>query len=320
MILRMISRDKEFLIDIARMYYIDSLSQQEIARHFNISRPSVSGLLKRCREEKIVDIRIQDSEKSQIKSLEERLKSCFSVDSVTVVPTGNDMVATLAEAGRRTSELLMSKIRDRVSIGLSWGSSLYHVVEALQSRRTTGIEVIQLAGSLGLKNPAYDGFELTRQLAKKLNGSCRLIQAPVIVRTPELRELLLQEHPIKETMKYMSSLNLALVGLSSDQPENSSMVREGFIERKEADFILSEGGIGHICGLHYDKNGVFLDIQQNRRVVGISQNELKSIPDVVGIACGTGKAEAILGALRGRLVNSLITDEETALKIINLSS
>lgn len=314
----MISRDREFLIEIARRYYIDGSSQQEIARQFNISRPSVSALLKRCREEKIVEIRIQESEKSQMNLLAERLKSAFSTDNIIVVPTGNEEVSTLISAGRAAAEFLNSKITDHMKIGLSWGSSLYHVVNELPLRHVTGIEVIQMAGSLGMKNTAYDGFELTRELARKLNGNCRFIQAPVIVKNSELKELLLKEPPIRETMKYMPFLNLAIVGLSSDRPEISSMVREGFIEKSEATFIQSEGGIGHICGLHYDSNGNFLDIQQNRRVVGINQDQLKKIPDLIGIACGTEKAEAIHGALCGGLINTLVTDEQAALKILRL--
>jgi len=313
----MISRDREFLIEIARKYYIDGLSQQEIARFFKISRPSVSSLLKRCREEKIVEIRIQESAKSQMAALAERLESAFSVDRIIVVPTESEAVSTLTSAGRAAAELLSTKITDRMKIGLSWGSSLYHAVKELPLRLVSGVEVIQLAGSLGMKNTAYDGFELTRELAKKLNGDCRLIQAPVIVKNPELKELLLKEHPIRETMKYMSSLNLALVGLSSDRPEYSSMVREGFLEKKEAAFIQSEGGIGHICGLHYDGSGNFLDIQQNRRVVGINQDQLRAIPDVIAVACGAQKAQAILGALRGGLISTLITDEQAALKILS---
>jgi len=315
----MISRDREFLIEIARKYYIDGLSQQEIAGLYKISRPTVASLLKRCREERIVEIRIQESEKSRITSLTESLGSVFPSARIILIPTENEKISTLISAGRTAAELLSSLIMNRMKIGLSWGSSLYQVVKELPLQDVTGIEVIQLAGSMGMKNTAYDGFELTRELAKKLNGVSRFIQAPVIVKNPELKELLIQEHPIKETMRYMSSLNIAVVGLSSDRPEYSSMVREGFLDADEADFILSEGGIGHICGLHYDKFGNFLTIQQNNRVVGINREQLLKIPEVIGIACGTEKAEAILGALRGGLIKSLVTDENTAIEILNLA-
>ena len=314
-----INKDRNFLIEIARKYYFDGLSQQEIASHFNISRPSVSNLLKRCREEKIVEIRIQESDSSLVNALAERLRKNFDIESVIVVPSNDDSNATLAAAGAAAAGLLQTKLKDRMKIGLYWGSSLYQLVKALPAQSVVDVEVIQLTGSLGMANSAFDGFELAGNLAQKLNGSCRLIQAPVIVKNPELKKLLIKEHPITETMSRMNALNLALVGLSSDKPEYSSMVREGFLDTAEAESIQSEGGIGHICGLHYDTEGEFLDIPQNKRVVGIEIEDLKAIPELIGIACGAEKAEAILGAIKGRIISSIITDENAALRMLSPS-
>lgn len=313
----MVNRDRNYLIQIAGNYYIDGLSQQEIAVKYDISRPTVSSLLKQCREEKIVEIRIQESDNSLVTALAERLKSSFEIDSVIVVPSGDDSNITLTAAGSAAAELLASMLEDRIKIGLSWGSSLYHVVQALPVQSVVDVDVVQLAGSLGMANPAFDGFELARSLALKLNGSCKLIQAPVVVKNPELKKLLLQERPISETMSRMKELDLALVGLSSDNPEFSSMVREGFQAVSEAQMIQAEGGVGHICGLHYDSDGRFLKIAENEKVVGIEPETLKKIPKIIAVACGSEKADAILGALRGGLVTSIVTDEHAALRMLS---
>ncbi len=250
-------------------------------------------------------------------ALAERLKTEFELNSVTVVPSADDMQSTLAAAGKAAAELLESRLKDRMKIGLSWGSSLFHVVKELSSQSVVDVEVIQMTGSLGMANPAFDGFELARNLAQKLNGSCRLIQAPALVTNLELKRLLLKEQPIARTMDRMDSLDMALAGLSSDNPEYSSLVREGFQDVSEAELIQSEGGIGHICGLHYDCNGQFLDITQNHRVIGIETDVLKKIPHLIATACGAEKAEAISGALKGGFVKSLITDEHAALRILS---
>lgn len=313
----MVNRDRNYLIQIARNYYIDGLSQQEIADKYDISRPTVSTLLKQCRQEKIVEIRIQESDNSLVTALAERLKSSFEIDSVVVVPSGDDANITLAAAGSAAAELLAGMLKDRIKIGLSWGGSLYHVVQALPVQSVVDVEVIQLAGSLGMANPAFDGFELARSLALKLNGSCKLIQAPVVVKNPELKKMLLQERPISETMSRMKDLDLALVGLSSDIPEFSAMVREGFQGISEARAIQAEGGVGHICGLHYDRDGRFLKIAENAKVVGIEAETLKRVPKIIAVACGSEKADAILGALRGGLITSIVTDEHAALRMLS---
>jgi deoxyribonucleoside regulator len=312
-----IQKDRNYLINIAKKYYLEGFSQQEIARQLNISRPSVSNLLKRCRDEKIVEIRIQESDASLVSALSVRLKQKFGIEAVIVVPSGDDASATLAAAGAAAAGLLEPRLKDRQKIGISWGSSLYQLVQALTAQRVVDVEVIQLTGSLGMANISYDGFELTRKLAHKLNGNSRMIQAPVIVKNLELKKLLLKEHPISETMRYMDNLDLALVGLSSDDPKNSSMVREGFLDISDAEQIQSRGGIGHVCGLHYDSQGQFLNIPQNDRVVGIGAGSLMKVPEVIGIACGAEKAEAILGAVRGRIISSLVTDENAALRMLS---
>jgi DNA-binding transcriptional regulator LsrR (DeoR family) len=310
-----ISRDRNYLIQIARNYYVDGLSQAEIGEKYDISRPTVSNLLKQCLKEKIVEIRIQESDNSLVTALAERLKASFGLDSAVVVPSADSL--TLAAAGSSAAKILSAMLKDRMKIGLSWGSSVYHTVRALPVQSVVDVEVIQLAGSLGMANPAFDGFELARSLAMKLNGSCRLIQAPVVVKNPELKRLLLRERPISETMDRMNELDLALVGLSSDNPEFSSKVREGFLTVSEAQGIQAEGGVGHICGLHYDRNGRFLKIAENRRVIGIEAEKLKKIPKIIAVACGSEKADAILGALRGGMVNSIVTDEHAALRMLS---
>ena len=54
------STRRETLIAVARMYYEQDLSQQEIAEKLNVARSSVSSMLKLCREQSIVEIRVND--------------------------------------------------------------------------------------------------------------------------------------------------------------------------------------------------------------------------------------------------------------------
>ena len=313
----MIQKDRDFLIDIAKKYYLEGLSQQQIANFFKISRPSVSNLLKQCREDKIVDIRIQESESSLVNALSERLKKDFNLKFVVVVPSKNDPGETLVSAGAAAAKLLESELKNSIKIGISWGASLYQMVEALPPQSMVDMEIIQLVGSLGMANPSFDGFELARKLSRKLNGSYHLIQAPIVVKNIKLKKLLLQEHPIAETVKKMNQIDLALLGISSDNPEDSSLVREGFTSLKEATQIQSMGGIGHICGYHFNKDGKILDIPENKGIIGIDIKQMRNIPKVIGVACGSEKAEAILGAIRSGLINGIVTDENTVLKILS---
>jgi lsr operon transcriptional repressor len=140
-----------------------------------------------------------------------------------------------------------------------------------------------------------------------------------MVKTPELKQALIYEKGIRETIEKTASLDLALVGLSSAQPEDSALVRAGFLSPPEAQRMYDEGSWGHLCGYHYDSDGRFMDIPINKRVVGIDIDSFLNIKRRIGIACGRQKSRAIYAALKGNLITDLFTDELTALQIISFS-
>jgi deoxyribonucleoside regulator len=310
-------KNRDYLIDIARKYYMEGLSQQEIAREFGISRPTVSNLLKQCREEGIVTIQIEDYSSSLTQALADQLKTVCPLREVVVVQSQMNQEMTLSTAGEAAADLLLKRLRDGITLGLSWGTSLYQFVRQVPRRPVVDAEVIQMVGSLGAENPESDGFELVRNLAHKLNSGYSLLHAPILVKTPELKKMLEQEQRLEAVLEKMASIDIAFVGISSDCPEDSSLVREGFLSAAEAQKIVEAGGVGHICCYHYDRDGRFLDVEENRRIIGVRSFELTDIPEVVGVACGSRKAEAILGSLRGGLIDTLITDEAAALSMLS---
>lgn len=310
-------KNRDYLIDIARKYYMEGLSQQEIAREFGISRPTVSNLLKQCREEGIVTIQIEDYSSSLTQALADQLKTVCPLREVVVVQSQMNQEMTLSTAGEAAADLLLKRLRDGITLGLSWGTSLYQFVRQVPRRPVVDAEVIQMVGSLGAENPESDGFELVRNLAHKLNSGYSLLHAPILVKTPELKKMLEQEQRLEAVLEKMASIDIAFVGISSDCPEDSSLVREGFLSAAEAQKIVEAGGVGHICCYHYDRDGRFLDVEENRRIIGVRSFELTDIPEVVGVACGSRKAEAILGSLHGGLIDTLITDEAAALSMLS---
>lgn len=304
--------DKDFLVQVATLYYRQGLSQQEIADRSRVSRATVSNALRKAREEGIVEIRIREAP-SLAWSLASDLESRFSLPRAIVVPAEHDAASTTTAVGRAAAECLASNLRDGIRIGISWGTTLYQAVSALAATAAfADVEVVQLLGALGSINPRFDGFELARALAEKLHGQYRVIQAPVIVASRELRELLLREPQIAETLQRAREADIAVLGISSNNPAHSALVRAGFLTVAESREIYASGAVGHICGLHFDVDGKILAHPLNDRAVGISAADLARIPMVIGAASGPEKVEAILGVLRGGLLKILVTDAATA--------
>ena len=310
-------RSREFLVEIARKYYLDEMSQQDIAREYRISRPTVSNILRQCRDEGIVEIRIEDGSLFT-SALGDRLRNLFHLEKVYVVPSDSDYALTLARTGGMAARYLSGLLSDGIRIGISWGTALYQMIRQVPRAEVLDAEVVQLMGGLGASALSYDGSELARILAGKLNGRYFPMQSPLLVQSPELKDMLLSEPGIRETLEKAEHLDTALVGQSSNNPEDSALVRAGFLSPDEAREIYDQGARGHLCGYHYDSSGRLLDIPANRRIVGIPFSSFLKIPGRIGIACGRQKAPAIHAALCGGLLTALITDEAAALQVLNL--
>lgn len=306
---------RDFLVEVAKLYYEQDLSQAQIAGRFDISRSLVSHLLKLGRAQGIVEIRINDP-RSRAVRLQRRLCDRFELKNAMVVPSGPDAEQTKAQVGRSAAALLEPLLNDNLKIGISWGTTLHLLVSAVRPLALKGVEVVQLHGGLGSGDPDIDGFGLAQKLAALLSGSYRIIQAPIVVQSVELRDMLMREPRIAETLRHGAEARIALFGIGSNIPAISSLVRTGALTAQESQALLDEGAIGTVCGLHIDAEGRVSPSSLNQRLVGLSAEALAGIPLRMGVAAGIEKAAAVRGALRGRFVTSLVVDEEIAEAVV----
>ena len=312
------ARRRDYLIRMAQLYYQDGLSQAAVARTLGISRPTVSNQLKECRESGIVEIRIQSPSSScyqLAQEIEEAFRP-FGLEKALVVPQAVDDEDSVREAARAAAAFLNPRLGELRKIAISWGTSLYRLVRELRAPPGGRFEVAQLHGGLGSRNPEVDGFELARGLARKLGAEYHLIQAPALVNSLALRDMLMEEPSIRQSIQLCERADVALLGISPDDPQESALVRSGFISAEESLALLKNGSVGHICCHHYDGSGSTEAFDINGRIIGVAAERLKRIPLRVAVACGARKAEAIAGALRGGFLSVLVTDETAALRIV----
>ncbi len=308
---------RDFLIKIAKMYFLDGLSQQEISNKVGLSRSNISKILKTCRDLNIVEIRINDTSSLGV-MFQKEIKEQFNIRNIIVIPSEKDIEKTKIQLGKAAANLLKSMLKGRNKIGISWGSTLYHTVEQFSPIKHMETEVIQLVGGTGAFDLTTDGLELARSLANKLNAKCSVLQAPLIVQSKELKQMLIKEPGISQILKKAEEVDIALLGIGTNYIESSALFRAGFLTEEESRKLLAKGAVGDICGKQIDINGGIYETEINERSIGIELSKLKKIPNRICIASGTQKAETILGALRGEFINSLVTDEDAAIRILSL--
>lgn len=309
----------QLLANIANMYYELHMTQAQIAQEIGYSRSAVSRLLLEAHQRGIVEIRIHYPLNRAVE-LERQLRERYGLHDAYVLARGaSSDPKALRQLGRLGATCLDEVLSQESILGISWGTAIYEVANALRAREWPKVQIVQMIGAAGRGDPSIDGPELARSLAQTLGTNYYTLNAPLIVDDPSIRQALMQESNIRETLALANQADVALVGIGSTEADISSLVRAGYTQAKEMMAIKATGAVGDICACHYDKDGYILDIEINQRAIGVSlQSMRRPTCTVIGVAGGARKATAILGALRGRYLDILVTDSLAAERILML--
>jgi deoxyribonucleoside regulator len=307
------------LADVAELYYLEERNQVEIAKISGVTRSMVSRMLTEARQSGIVEIRIQRPLQSD-PGLERALKEKFGLKDAFVVVTSHRSGERLTRAlGNAGAQVLAGFLAPQMTLGLAWGTSISATVDAFETAELMPLKVVQLVGAMGAHNMEYDGHDLVSRITEKLGGEAYYLNAPYLCQSPEIAQSLLETKSVRETINVGKKTDVALLGIGTTSPDYSSFYLAGYITRRELDDLHRAGAIGDVCGLHFDLIGQPACDDFCERLVSIRRPDLLSIPVRLGVAGGEGKADAILGALRGKYVNVLVIDSLTAKIVLKLA-
>jgi DNA-binding transcriptional regulator LsrR (DeoR family) len=310
----------ELLVAVASLYYELNQNQQQIADRLEISRSSVSRMIKEARDLGIVEIRIHKPLNRDF-HLEQALIDRFGLQDAYVLIKAGDLrdEEALYGVGRLAATYLQRVIEGmapHTCIGTAWGTGAFAAVNALPEDRDRQIDVVQLLGSVTVSDPLIDGPDLARLLAAKLGGRHFDLHAPVLVEQPTLRSMLVHEPSVREGLQRGRGVALAITGVGTMVEEASSFLRAGHLTAAELAQLREQGIVGETCGRFFDAWGRYEDFAINERVIGIALDDLRRIPRVIAVARGLPKARSILAALRGRYMTVLATDDITARAVL----
>jgi DNA-binding transcriptional regulator LsrR (DeoR family) len=309
----------KLLIKIAKLYYEDNLTQDTIAHKLRMSRPRVSRLMQEAIDTGIVKITITQ-EPSGFTTFENQLETKFDLLEAVVVdvtdPENPDQVAR--DLGVAAAEYFSRLVQDGDNVGFTWGLTLAAMVENIKPEKKSNVTILQMVGGLGEPGSDSHATGLVSRAAMALSGTVCLMPSPGVVSTIEAANLLRADRYISKTLQKVKDIDIAFVGIGAPTKGSLLMRDETIISWKEMDQLIKDGTVGDICLHFFDVNGNPVQAELNNRVIGISLDDIKKINRVVGMAGGTDKFEAILGAIRGRYINTLITDKATAQRLIEV--
>ncbi|WP_042374854.1 sugar-binding transcriptional regulator [Neobacillus jeddahensis] len=297
------------------MYYKDGWTQAEIANKLGVSRPVISKLLQKAKDEGIVNIYIKD-ETVRTVELEQQLEKRFGLNDAIVVPnSGQSREIVKRAVGLAGANYISHNMKGVQRIGISWGRTLAALVQEYPYERRDEIKIVPLEGGMGVKEVEIHANQLANEFAKKINGTCTYLYAPAIVETEELRERLMAMQDIETVLESGRQVDLALIGIGN--PFNdSTLMKIGYLTEEDVSHLRELGAVGDIGFRFFDEQGEQISDPTSNKIIGITLDELKGIQKVVAVVEGEQKAESVLGALRGQFINVLIVDEQMASAIL----
>ncbi|AEF25977.1 sugar-binding transcriptional regulator [Streptococcus parauberis] len=306
------SEDK-LLVRIAEMYYQENKTQSQISRELGIHRTTISRLLKQSRDEGIVRIAIK-YDKAGTYSIEQQLEANFGLFKAIVIPTATDMTKkqknlALAEG---LSIYLKELLHDKMTIGFSWGETMSAVSEKIPSLKLKDIICVpMIGGPSGRLISDYHVNTIAYDAAKKLNGKALMIDSPAILETSSLKEELMKSDFNQEFLSYWDNLDIAIMGVGSPILMNNQTWLD-FYGKDIVEKIKENGMVGDVVSRFFNSTGDHIESELDDRIIGISLDKLRKCPYRIGIAESKSKVAALIGALRGRYINILVTTEDTA--------
>ncbi len=309
------------IAEIARMYYVEGMTQLEIAESLYFSKAKVSRALHAAREKNIVEFRINYPLKRSM-ALENELMRRFSLKEVRVVSDLCDNQSadiSLKRIGEMAAQYLDEILKDGDSIGLSWGRTLYQTIRQLHPSSPRRIDVVQLIGNSSEHyNVNLDISGLVRMMAESFGGTSTLLYAPMYINSDIVRRELLREDVIRRAIKKISRVDYVLTGIADVSQNKYGATWAGYLTEERKRDLIRKGAVGYLCGYFFDKNGSLLNDPINEKIVGIPFEKIKQGPQVIAVAGGLDKTYAIRAALEGGIIDCLITDSRIAEKLLIL--
>lgn len=287
---------------VARHYYEDDRSKSDIADTLGISRFRVARLLDAAKRAGVVTIRIE-SPAGLSAELSAELQEVFGLAHAVVIDVEDDEPESLRRRlGKVAAEVLQDVVGPDDVLGLAWARSLRGIGPAVTSMASC--PVVQLTGALSGPDGS-DVLELVRRVASASGGTPHVFYAPLVAPDTASARALRRQPEVARALELAGKVTVAAVGIGAWEPGLSTIY--DMVEPEARRRAAALGVIGEISGALINAEGAPVQTPLSRRIIGVTGEQLARIDTVVSVAYGRPKAGAVRAALRGGLVNGLVT-------------
>ena len=297
----------------AWLYYEQGQKQEQIADQLGISRASVFNLLQKARDEGIVNISIDPSRIARA-DLSLELCEISGLAECYILPNPRNPAALHHEIGHLGARVLEARLLPEDTIGVAWGRTVLALSQHLNAVSYPNITVTQVTGSAAATFD-FSPVLCTSNIAERLSARCVNLHAPGVVSSAHVKDILMNEPEIRNHFDLLRHCSKSIFGVTQLTGE-TLLVQGGFMAETELAAYRALGAAGFAAGYFFDVDGTIVRSEFDERHITMELDDLLNVPERICVGGGPEKVDAMCGMLHARLANVLVTDEETARRLV----
>lgn len=298
--------EEVLMFKAAWYYYFHNMTQQKISDYLGISRMRVIKLLNKARADGIIQFKMKEDSTNLLK-LEEKLAKAYSLKDTFIISSSPSEVDVNENVARAAAMYINNRLEDNALINMGYGDTQSRILNNLATMVEKPISIVSLTGGVN--------FYLPNNMSSIFNAKLYLIPSPLLVSSKEIADSINNESSINDILRMAQLASMSVVGIGSIS-DNATTLKSGILSNNDLLYLKLKGAIGDVLCHFVDKDGNLVDSTIESRLITTPLDTLKDLKNVIGVAAGDEKVDAIKAVLNGGYIDILITDESTALQLL----
>ena len=307
--------DESLAIRAAWLHYAGGLTQAAVAKRLGVTGVKAHRLIARANQAGAVKVTI-DGDIAECIFLEDELSTRYGLTHCDVAPDLAEGGLPLGALGSAGAGFLRRELDagQNALIGFGHGRTMAATIRQLPRMSAGKTSFVSLLGGLG-RNFSAHPYDVMHRLADKTGAAAYFLPVPFFANSAEDREIMLAQRGVRDVVDMAERSDLKIVGIGTATPE-ASLVATGMIRREEITDVKAKGGVGEVLGHFFDESGAAIETSLTARTLAVGLESVEG-SRLVAIAGGEEKIRAIRSVLRSGRLSGLITDERTAVALVD---
>jgi lsr operon transcriptional repressor len=297
---------EDLIAKVAWYYYIESMTQQTISDRLGISRMRVIKLLDEARSTGVIQFKIAKDKGVQLQ-IEKQLRDKYGLQDAYVIPSPGSSSYLNEALAQAAAFYIADRLGENSFINMGYGDTLSRVLNHLATVTDKPVSIVSLTGGVNYYLPNAESNVFKARLF--------LYPAPLMMSSKEVANAIRKEPSVAEIQRMIRLASLSVVGIGAMNDE-ATVISNGIFSKNDFTYLKMQGAVGDVLTHFIDKDGVQIHADLEDRLISTPLSVLKELKNVIGIAGGDAKLEVMRATLRGKIISSLITDEDTARKLV----